>query len=156
MKLRLLAFGLAWTLCLCAQRRVNWQNVCFNNPGAPFCSGHDFAVKRTKDGKPPAYSGLPSSSPATDAAGIDWRFADPAADALAVLSCSKLSASPIARNLIDQLGTDQGFSQADLQKIFRALSGLEQVALSIREDRIVFLLTGRPADAVLPALSAGW
>ena len=159
MKLRLLAFGLAWTLCLTAQRRLSWQNACFNNPGAPFCPGSDFAVKRTKDGKVPAggeYGGLPSASAATDAAGIDWRFADPEADALAVLSCSKLSVSPIARNLIDQLGTDQGFSQADLQKIFRALSGLEQVALSIREDRIVFLLTGRPADAVLPALGAGW
>src|SRR5258708_22594128 len=119
MKLRLLAFGLAWTLCLCAQRKFNWQNACFNNPGAPYCPGHDFAVKRTKDGKTPAggaYSGLASASPTLDAAGIDWRFADPAADALAVLSCRKLSASPIAQNLIDQFGTHQGFSQAELQK----------------------------------------
>jgi hypothetical protein len=158
MKLRLLVFALAWTLCLSAQRRFSWQNACFNNPGAPFCPGHDFAVKRTKDGKTPAgaYEGVSSATPATDAAGIDWRFADPAADSVAVLSCTKLSASPLAHSLIEQLGAGQSLSAADTQKIFRAFSGAEQVALSIREDRLVLVLTGRPPDAILPGLEPGW
>jgi hypothetical protein len=30
------------------------------------------------------------------------------------------------------------------------------VALSIREDRIILVMTGRPADAILPALEPGW
>ena len=71
--------------------------------------------------------------PATvDAGGIDWRFADPSADALAVLNCSKLKASPLAHSLIDQLGASQRITGADMLKIFEALSGVNQVAISVR------------------------
>jgi len=91
-----------------------------------------------------------------DAAGIDWRFADPSADTLAVLNCSKLPESSLAHSVINQLASNQGLSPTEAQNIFRALSGVNQVALSIRADTIVIMLTGRPADAILPAPEAGW
>ena len=94
--------------------------------------------------------------PALDAGGVDWRFADPSADALAVLHGSKASASPVGHNLIDQLGTTEGLSQADIQNVFRGLSSVNQVALSVRQERIVLLVTGRAADTILPAPEAGW
>jgi hypothetical protein len=161
MKIRILAFGLAWTLCLYGQHhRFSWQESCFKNPGLPYCDGHEFAVKPTKEGKTPSAgtsSGTLSSMPSTvDAGGIDWRFADTSADALAVLNCSKLSASPLAHSLIDLLGANQGLRQPEVQNIFRALSGVDQVALSLREDRIVLLVTGRAPDSILPAPEAGW
>jgi hypothetical protein len=93
---------------------------------------------------------------ALDAGGIDWRFADPSADALAVLNCKKLSDSPLAHSLIDQLGANQGLGQPEVQDIFRGLSGLDQVAFSVHEDRIVLLVTGRAPDSVLPAPEDGW
>jgi hypothetical protein len=95
-------------------------------------------------------------SPTIDAAGIDWRFADPSADALAALDCSKLPASSFAHSVIDQLASARGLSSTDAQNIFRALSGVKQVALSVRADTILILVTGRPADAILPSLQAGW
>ena len=161
MKIRILAFGLAWTLCLYGQhQRFSWQESCFKNPGLPYCDGHDFAVKPNKDGKTPSAGTspgtLPSMPSAVDAGGIDWRFADPSADALAVLKCSKLSASPLAHSLIDLLGANQGLSQPEVQNIFRGLSGVDQVALSLREDRIVLLVTGRTPDSILPVPEAGW
>src|ERR1700683_4365793 len=99
MKLRMLTFGLAATFCLFGQhQRFSFQEACFKNPTAPYCDGHDFFVKPTKnkDGTTSnagTWSAMPS---AVDAGGIDWRFADPSADALAVLNCSKLSVSPLA------------------------------------------------------------
>jgi hypothetical protein len=95
-------------------------------------------------------------APTIDAAGIDWRFADPSADALAALDCSKLPASSFAHGVIDQLASNQGLTPAEAQKIFRALSGVNQVALSIHADSILIMITGRPSDAILPALEAGW
>src|ERR1700693_3848416 len=161
MKIRILAFGLAWTLCLYGQhQRFSWQDSCFKNPGLPYCDGHDFAVKPNKDGKTPSAGTspgtLPSMPSAVDAGGIDWRFADPSADALAVLKCSKLSASPLAHSLIDLLGANQRLSQPEVENIFRGLSGVDQVALSLREDRIVLLVTGRTPDPILPVPEAGW
>ena len=88
--------------------------------------------------------------------GIDWRFADPAADSLAVLNSGKLAASPLAHSLIDQLGAGQGLSAAEAQNTFRALSGVNQMAVSVHGDRIVFFVTGRQSDAILPALETGW
>jgi hypothetical protein len=76
--------------------------------------------------------------PTVDAGGVDWRFADPSADALAVLHGSKASASPVGHNLIDQLGTTEGLSQADIQNVFRGLSSVNQVALSVRQNRSYF------------------
>jgi len=158
MRIRILAFGFVCAASLCGQhQRFSWQEACFKNPAAPYCSGHDFAVKPTKNGATPSAGTSPGTLPSTvDAAGIDWRFSDPSADTLAVLNCSKLSASPLAHSLIDLLGANQGLRQLDVQNIFRGLSGVDQVALSVREDRIVLLVTGRTPDSILPAPEAGW
>jgi len=159
MRIRILAFGLVCAASLSGQhQRFSWQEACFNNPSAPYCDGHDFFAKPTKnkDGKTSSagtWSAMPS---AVDAAGIDWRFADPSADTLAVLRGSKLPASAIAHSLIDQLGANQDLRPADVQNIFRALSGVDQVALSVRENRIVLMVTGRAPDSILPAPEAGW
>lgn len=58
--------------------------------------------------------------------------------------------------MIDQLASTRGLNPTEAQNIFRALSTVHQVALSVRADTILMLVTGRPADAVLPALQAGW
>jgi hypothetical protein len=159
MKIGILALGFVCAASVSGQhQRFSWQEACFKNPTAPYCDGHDFFVKPTKnkDGtisSAGTWSAMPS---AVDAGGIDWRFADPAADTLAVLSCSKLGASPIAHSVIDELGAGQGLGQPELQTIYRALSGLDEVALSIRADRIVLMVTGRTPDSILPAPEAGW
>ncbi len=84
--------------------------------------------------------------------GIDWQFVDPFADAVAGFNFRGLSSSPLARRLIAQLGTNQGISEADIKKIFDGLSGVEQIALSMRDNRIVVMVTGRVSDSTLPAL----
>jgi hypothetical protein len=88
--------------------------------------------------------------------GLDWRFADPCADAVAGFNFSGLAASPLARGLIAQLGAKQGLTEADMKKIFDGLSGVDQVALSIRDNRVVVMLSGSVADLTLPAPEAGW
>jgi ribosomal protein L27 len=75
---------------------------------------------------------------------------------LAVLQGSKVSASPVGHDLIDQLGATGGLSRADVQNILRGLSSVHQVALSIRQDRVVLLVTGRAPDTILPSPEAGW
>jgi hypothetical protein len=87
--------------------------------------------------------------------GIDWRFADPAADMLAGFNYSGLSASPLARMAIAQLGAKQGLAEADVQKIFDALSGVEKVALSVRDNRVVVMVTGRVTDPTLSLMEPG-
>lgn len=166
MKIRILCFGFACAVGLYGQQRMNWQNACFQNPTAPFCMGHEDAIRHVPQGNmaPPqtdVRSALPSTPGTTALApalvgGIDWRFADPSADALASLDGGKLSASPLARSLIVQLGIHQGLPEADARKMFEALAGAGQVALSIRGDQIVLMFTGHAADSVLPALEAGW
>ena len=155
--MRVLFIGFAAAASLFGQHHFSWQDACFKNPAAPYCAGHDFAIKPTKDGAVRS-SGAPLEllPPTIDAAGIDWRFADSSADALAVLDCSKLSGSSLARNFIGQLGAGQGLSQSDVQIIFRGLSAVDHVALSVREDRIVLMVTGRSRDSVLPAPETGW
>ena len=104
-----------------------------------------------------ASSGTSSAmDPTVDAGGVDWRFADPSADALVVLTGSEVSASPVGHNLIDQLGATGGLSRADVQNVLRGLSSVHQVALSIRQDRVVLLVTGRAPDSILPSPEAGW
>src|ERR1700719_5119583 len=145
MRIRTLAFALAWTASLSAQHhRFSWQDACFKNPRAPFCDGHEYAVKPVppgKDGAPRSSvkdpSEVPSTPSATVAGGIDWRFADPSADALAGFNFSKLSASPLARGLIAQLVAGQGATEADIQKIFAGLCGADKIGLSLRDDQIV-------------------
>jgi hypothetical protein len=86
---------------------------------------------------------------------IDWRFADPFPDALIGINFNSLSASPLARNLIAQLGAQQGIAAADIQKIFDGLSDVDQVAISMRANRMVVMVTGRVTNADLPAPEAG-
>ena len=164
MKLRLFIFGLASAYCLYGQRPpkgFDFDEACFRNPSLPYCGMRDFVNKpapATKGGKP-AYgigTSAPGASSTTDTAGIDWRFADPAADALAVLNCGNLSATPLAHSLIDQLGLSQGLTPQETKNVFPALSSVNQVAISIRENKILILATGRAPDSILPASEAGW
>jgi hypothetical protein len=139
MRIRILALGLVWAASLCGQRRFSWQGYCFDHPAAPFCSGREYAIKpRPKETvRPDLVPHSPTAQNVIVVGGIDWRFADPAADALAGFNFSGLSASPLARIVIAQLGARQGLTEADVQRIFDALSGVEQVALSVRDNRVV-------------------
>jgi hypothetical protein len=137
----------------------DFTEACFRNPSLPYCSMRDFVNKPAKAGAKsgPGYAtGSPSTLTTIDAAGIDWRFADPSADELAVLDGSKLPGSSLARGMIDQLASTRGLNATEAQNVFRALSTVHQVALSVHGDTILILVTGRPADAVLPALQTGW
>jgi len=87
-------------------------------------------------------------------AAIDWRFADPFADALIGFNFGGISASPIARSLVALLGTKQGLTEADIQKIFDGISDVDQVALSVRNNRVVAMITGHVADSGLPVSEA--
>src|SRR5262245_13558571 len=110
MNIRILAVGLAWAASLHGQSRFRWQDYCFNHPAAPFCPGHDYAVKRPARGKdaPPPNVITNPSPPAPRVVtpsiivvgGIDWQFADPSADALVGLNLAALSASPLGGSLI--------------------------------------------------------
>lgn len=169
MTIRILVLGCLCAFSLCGQRqKFYWQDACFKNPAAPFCPGHEYAVKKVKPTKDGAGRGdgtgtrlLPSTpdkvTPSVIAVGsIDWRFADPLADGLVGFNAAKLSASPVARSLIARLGSSQGVSDTDVQKIFEGLSSVEQVALCTRENRVVMMVTGRGMDSTLPALQTGW
>jgi len=171
MRIRVLALGLVWAASLYGQarrgpaRRFNWQDYCFKNSAAPFCAGHDYAIKREPLPKEAPQNAITNPFPpvprsATSslivASGIDWRFVDPLADAVAGFNPSGLAASPLARVLITQLGTSQGMTETDMRKVLDSLLGAEQVALSVREKRIVALITSRGANPTLPALEADW
>jgi hypothetical protein len=160
-KLRVFVFGFALTFCLYGQKNnkgFNFVEACFRNPALPYCIQRDFVAKPPKGGAPGVvYSASPGTAGSTiDAAGIDWRFADPAADSVAVLNGNTLSATPFAHSVIDMLASSQGLSPAEAQKTFLALSGLSQVALSVHDDKILMMVTGRAPDSVLPAPEAGW
>jgi hypothetical protein len=73
--------------------------------------------------------------------GIDWRFVDPSADAMAGFNVSRLSSSPMARSLMVLLGANQGITGAEIEKLLEGLTGVDQVALSVRENRIVAWVT---------------
>jgi hypothetical protein len=147
---------LAVSVSLFGQRRFSWQNACFNNLAAPYCAGHDFAVKPTKPAPGSKNSGLPNGSQeAATLGGIDWRFADPSADAVVGFNLSRISSSPVGRRFLIQLGMSRGITEADMQKILDGLSGVDQVALSVHNDRIVVMISGG-GDSTLPALEAGW
>src|SRR4051812_4149919 len=148
MTIRFCAAPLALAACVYAQRPSR-QDFCFNHPAAAVCPGHDFAIKQPPPAKTSARAAAtrsvittPSSAPARAIApalivvgAIDWRFADPFPDALIGLNFSQLAASPLARNLITQLGTQQGLAAADMEKIFDGLSDVDQVAISVRNSR---------------------
>jgi hypothetical protein len=165
------ALSLALAVSLCGQaKKFSWQDACFNNPGAPYCQGHDFAIKKsvpTNAAPPPAAirgtgGQRPSPTTRSNAApallvvgSIDWRFADPFPDVLIGINFNSLAASPLARNLISQLGAQQGIAAADIQKIFDGLSDVDQVAISMRANRMVVMVTGRVTNNELPAPEAG-
>jgi hypothetical protein len=158
--MRLWLSGLICACSLYAQaygpKLKGFTESCFRNPALPYCATRDFAPKPApKNGS--GY-GTASNAPQTsiDLAGIDWRFADPGADFLAVVDCRQLSASLPARALISQLGSKQGLTAAQTEDVLRALSGMGQVALSMRQDAVLMMVNGRPPDAVLPALEASW
>ena len=167
MRIRILVLVLVCSASLCAQRRrFSWQDYCFNHPAAPFCAGHEYAVKppaRTTGAA--ARNPVANPSPATPqnvipsvivVGGIDWGFADPFADALVGFNFNGLSASPLARGLIAKLGTSQGLTESDIQKIFDGMSGVEQVALSVRDDRVVAMVVGRVTDSNRAAPDTGF
>ena len=175
MRIRFLAAGLLCADCLWGQaKRFSWQDLCFKNPGAPVCQGNDYAIKpkaQTKDAAPKSIVRNPSasipgatrSSTATPSliqvAAIDWRFADPFADALVGINVGGIAGSSLVRNLITLLGTKQGLPESEIQKIFDGMSDVDQVALSVRNEagnsRVVAMITGHVADQALPAPEAG-
>jgi len=53
--------------------------------------------------------------------------------------------------MITMLGAKQGLTEADTQKLFDGLSGVDQVAISVHNDRMVAMITGSVADSGLPA-----
>jgi hypothetical protein len=164
-----------WTACVFGQSKFSWQDACFKNPGAPYCPGHDFAIKKqpqtnnsssnnsskgvvnqvfSPNGR--AASNTRTAAPSLiEIGGIDWRFADFFPDALIGFNFTSLAASPMARNLLTQLGAKQGLTEADMNKVFDGLSDVDQVAISVKANRMVVMITGRVTDAALPAPEAG-
>lgn len=63
------------------------------------------------------------------------------------------TAGETAPSTIDAAGIDWRF---EAQNVFGALSGVNQVALSVRGDKLLLMVTGRPAESILPAPKAGW
>jgi len=160
MRIRILALVIVSAVALSGQKhKFSWQEACFKNPAAPFCQGAEF-FKHTgpsKDAKTSPTPGVvtnPTSSPekATPSViavdGIDWRFADPAADAIIGFNFSGLASSQVARSLITQLGDK--LNDSDIQKILSGLSAMDQVAISVHGGQVLVLATGGVADAHLP------
>jgi len=167
---RIVVFGLTTALCLYGQyggKKFSWQDSCFNNPGLPYCQGRDFAVKKNpKNPKDASTSngvvtGSGSSAPehvtpsVITVGAIEWRFADPAADAIVGFDLGGLSASPLGHSLIVQLGAQQGISEGDMQRVLDRLAGVGQVVISVHNGRAVALATGA-GDSAPPALEPGW
>lgn len=148
--------------------QTTWQDRCFNNPAAPYCPGHDFAVRKTpppKDTAPKAVTNpsFPSTGRTSLRAAtpsmvvvsyLDWRFVDPFADVVLGLNFSGLVDSSLAHNLVAQLGAKQGLTEADVKKLFDGLSGIDQVAVSVRDNKVVAMLTGSVTDTI-PAPEPG-
>jgi len=172
MRIRILPLGLISAIGLCGQaKHFSWQDLCFKNPAAPVCQGNDYAVKPQKKETPTpsvVTNGSPtqgvkaspanrsSANPALITVGrIDWRFADPFADAVVGFNFSGISGSSLVRSLVTSLGTKQGLSEADIQRIFDGISDVDQVAFSVRNNKVVAVITGHVADSALPAPEAG-
>lgn len=145
-------------------KRFSWQEACFNNFSAPFCQGSDIVIKQ-KSGK----NGTSSASgpgfvvPAQNvtaaeiiAGAIDWRFADPSAGTLVGFHAREIAASPIARKVIARLAATQGLAPVDAEKLMERLNAVAQVGISIHQDQMVVMLTGRSAESTLPPLESGW
>jgi len=155
MRIQILATALVCAVLAQGQSfKTKWANSCFMNPASPVCKDHDFAIKPAKGGKKAASNAFSSTGTGAPARildnAIDWRFADPQADALAGFHVSGLAASPLGRALIAQLAARQNLTEADMQKLFDGLASVDQIALSIRDNRVVAMLTGRVKELTLP------
>ena len=169
MRILILVLGWVSAVCLYGQSHFSWQDYCFKNPASPVCKGKDYAVKHPRaaqdnSSKSVVVSPFQSTSQGAKSSlvkpasiivgGVDWRFADPFADVLVGFNFSRLSASPIARNMIAMAGAKHGLRPAEIQKVFDGLAGVDQIALSIRSNRVVAMVTGSVADSTLPVLEA--
>src|SRR5271154_4600771 len=142
MRIKMLAPALLCVVLVQGQSfRTKWANSCFMNPASPVCKDHDFAIKPARGGKKGAANVFPSTGSAAPARilenAIDWRFADPQADLLAGFHVSGLAVSPLVRGLIAQLAAKQNLTETDMQKIFDGLAGVDQIALSVHDNRVV-------------------
>lgn len=140
------------------------------NPRLPYCAGHELYGKAkrpknvaTTNGASSVYLDPLQATAEDDAppsvittSAINWRFADPHADALASISFSRIAATPIELGVMAGLGSKLGLSADDMATVFDAFSEVDQVALSIRAGRILIMVTGCAPDAVIPALEANW
>jgi hypothetical protein len=156
MRIQILVTGLVCVVLAQGQSfKTNWANNCFMNPASNVCKYHDFAIKPARGGKKEAANKFSSTGGGLTTRvldnAIDWRFADPQADALAGFHVSGLAASPLARTLIAQLGARQNLTEADTQRLFDGLASVDQIALSIRDNRVVAMITGRVKELTLPA-----
>jgi hypothetical protein len=163
---RVFALSLVCASALWAQRRFSWQDYCFTNPSSIVCPGHEYANKPTPPSRPASPSKTVITHPFSSTpragtpsmvvlGGIDWRFADPFADALVGMNFSRISDSSLARKLIAQIGASQNLTDADIKKILDGLSGVDQVAVSVRNNRMVVMITGRATESSLSAPEAG-
>jgi hypothetical protein len=87
--IRVLAVTTLFAVSLYGQK---WQDLCFNNPTASVCNGHNTAIKRQPAAAAPAPSPVSvtqfsspgaargGSAQVISVGGIDWHFADPKAD----------------------------------------------------------------------------
>ena len=164
MNLRAIALGLACSAALYGQyggHKFSWQESCFKNPRLPYCQGNEYAVKPTpapkNGGKTVVTDPVTGKTVAVAApAGIDWEFADPAADAVAGINVTKLMSSPMAHDLMAQWAAGQGFAQPDVERLFEALLGVDQLAVSVRGSQTVVMLTGRATAWRTTSADSDW
>jgi hypothetical protein len=158
---RAFAVGLVCAGALCAQRKtLGRQDYCFNNPSSIVCPGHEYAKPMKPDKPAPGPRSItnvisPNQKGGTPAlitiGGIDWRFADPYADVLVGFNFGTLVSSPLARSLFAKVGATRGASEADINKLLDGLSDLDQVAISVHNNHIVAMITGRVTESGFPA-----
>lgn len=168
MQLRVTVVALVCASCLSGQKqRFSWQDYCFKNSTSVVCPGHESAVRKQPPAQQPSAqpSGVTynpfATSPRTgtpalvDLGAIDWRFADPFADMLIGFNVGRLVSAPLTRGLIARLAARQGLSEDESRRIFDSLADVDQLALSVRGNQIVCMITGHVADAAPPPPEAG-
>jgi hypothetical protein len=168
MKVTGVLLGLVCAAGLFGQKRFSWQDYCFfNNPAAPFCPERNMAIKpQPKPGPSAAPKAVinniftpPNAKSVKPVSimvgGIDWRFADPYPDALVGFDLGSLSSSPLAKALVTSLGAKAGLKESDIQKIFENLSDVDQAAFSVKNERVVVMITGKITESPLPPPEAG-
>src|SRR5579884_591379 len=157
---RVSAVAVMASALVCGQHRFSWQEECFKHPAAPYCPGHEYAVKPApakKDTGPRRVVSNPFSTSARSADasiievasaedGIDWRFADPEADALMGFHVNTLCASAAGRDVLARVGASLGLGDGELQRALAALSRVDQVAISVSGQQKLILVTGPAAD----------